>query len=192
MEFTKEQFEEIGPWYFHDLCFDSSDQEVMRKIFNLLPSHLQGLAVSWDCDDSVFRDDVYVYLLKNQFDMTPEEYRESEIGKDFFENGTYQEVDFDKLTPKKVMFDIETEGLDGNPNIMMMYDGEKAEQITLNGREVQSKLEELLENTKDGYAKGELGIILAPAGLGKYDPSRGRYQEKIDAAIKANKKDKDA
>ena len=191
MEFTKEQFEEIGPWYFHDLCFDSSDQEVMRKIFNLLPSHLQGLAVSWDCNDSVFRDDVFVYLLKNQFDMTPEEYRESEIGKDFFENGTYQEVDFDKLTPKQISFDIETGGLDGS-NVFMMYDGEKAEQITATGSD---KLKELLEKVNEGYEKGELGVILAPAGIGKtrkFDPNKGRYQEKIDAAIKANKNNKDA
>jgi hypothetical protein len=189
MEFTKEQFEEIGPWYFHDLCFDSSDQEVMRKIFNLLPSHLQGLAVSWDCDDSVFRDDVFVYLLKNQFDMTPEEYRESEIGKDFFENGTYQEVDFDKLTPKKISFDIETEG----DITVVDEDGVVTTIPKYEGKNVLDKL--LAQYPLDGYDKGELGIIMAPAGMGKtrkFNPSKGRYQEKIDAAIKANKKDKDA
>lgn len=182
MEFTREQFDEIGPWHFNDLCFDSSDQDVMFKIFNLLPSHLQGLAVSWDCDDSVFRDDVFVYLLKNQFDMTPEEYRESEIGNNFFKKGIYQEIDFDKLTPKKIFVDIETEGI-----ITVMNEG--LDEI------FTSKLDELLDDTKQGYEKGELAIILAPAGMGKtrkFYPEKGRYQEKIDAAIKANKKDKDA
>jgi len=97
MKFTKKQFDEIGPWYFSDLCFDSMNQSMMLKIFNLLPSHLQGLAVSWGCDDSVFRDDVFEFLLKNQFDMTVEEYRESNIGKDFFVNNIYQKIDFEKL-----------------------------------------------------------------------------------------------
>ena len=158
MEFTKEQFEEIGPWHFHDLCFDSSDQDFMHKIFNLLPNHLQGIAVSWGCHDSVFRDDAYEYLVKNQFDMTCEEYSKSEIGKEFFKNGTHQQFDFEKLKPKKIAFDIETEGV-----VSIMY---------------------------DGLNKGELSIM-APTGPDKYNPEKGRYDEKLQEAVNKYKK-KDA
>jgi hypothetical protein len=177
MEFTKEQFEEIGPWHFHDLCFDSSDQDFMHKIFNLLPSHLQGIAISWGCDDSVFRDDVYEYLVKNQFGMTCEEYRNSEIGKGFFKNGTYQTFDFEKLKPKKVLFDIETEGI-----TTVMIDGKVTQ--------FKSGIPKLDEIMSSGFKKGELGIIMAPVGIGKYNPDKGRYDEKIQNLI--NKHNKDA
>lgn len=181
MHFTKKQFEQIGPWYFHDLCFDSSNQEFMRKIFNLLPSHLQGIAISWGCDDSVFRDDAYEFLVKNQFGMTCEEYRNSEIGKEFFENGTYQKFDFEKLKPKEVLFDIETEDI-----TTVIIDGKVTE-----FKSGIPKLDEIMST--HGYKKGELGIIMAPVGIGKYDSSRGRYNEKIQAAIDAHKnKNKDA
>jgi hypothetical protein len=179
MKFTKKQFDEIGPWHFNDLCFDSTNQTMMLKIFNLLPSHLQGQAVSWGCDDSVFRDDVFEYLLDNQFGMTYDEYTKSEIGNNFFKKGIYQKFDFDKLKPKTVHVDLETEGLDGQ-NLMFMYEDGKAEQITLDGRKVQDKLKEMLSGTGDGYKKGELGIIMAPAGIGKAEVFE-RMMERVDA-----------
>jgi hypothetical protein len=180
MELTKKQFNEIGPWHFNDLCFDSSDQEFMRRIFNQLPSHLQGLAISWGCHDSVFRDDVFEYLLKKQFDMTYDEYCSSDIGKEFFENGTYQEFNFEKLKPNNVLIDIESEGI-----------------ITMTDKDGQVKfstgIEKLDEIISGGYKTGELGLFMAPHGIGKqlYDPSKGRYDEKIQNLIKANK-NKDA
>ncbi len=99
MKFTKKQFDEIGPWHFNDLCFDSTNQTTMLRIFNLLPRHLQGLAVSWGCDDSVFRDDVFKYLIKNQFNMTVDEYYNSDIFKWFIKKDNYQDISFKKLKP---------------------------------------------------------------------------------------------
>lgn len=180
MEFTKEQFEEIGPWHFHDLCFDSSDQDFMLKIFNLLPSHLQSMAVSWGCDDSVFRDDAYEYLLDNQFNMTCEEYRNSEIGKEFFKNRTYQTFNFDLLKPKNIVFDIET-----GDDIYVMYEG------VIDKIKLETGIQKLDEIMSGGLKMGELGIIMAPAGVGKYNPLKGRYNEKIQEAINKYKK-KDA
>ena len=186
MKFTKKQFDEIGPWYFNDLCFDSTNQTTMLKIFNLLPSNLQGLAVSWGCDDSVFRDDVFEYLIKNQFEMTVKEYYESDIFNYFIKKGHYQKFSFKKLKPKLAQIDIETEGG------IFMYDEGIAHKVTMDGRKMVIGLQEVIKNnlSTGGYAKGELGIIMAPHGVGKYNPSKGRYDEKLQDLI--NKHNKDA
>lgn len=157
MKFTKKQFDEIGPWHFNDLCFDSTNQKLMLRIFNLLPSNLQGLAVSWGCNDSVFRDDVFEYLIKNQFDMTLDEYYESDIFNKFINNGVYQQISLNKLNPKIV-------------KTVIGY---------------QQSLTKMMST--DGYAKGELGIIMVPHGVGKYNPAKGRYDEKINTLIEKHK-----
>jgi len=163
MKFTKKQFDEIGPWHFNDLCFDSTNQTTMLKIFNLLPSHLQGQAVSWGCDDSVFRDDVLEYLLDNQFGMTYDEYTKSDIGNNFFKKGIYQKISFKKLKPKTIQVDLETEGG------MFIYEDGVAKQVTMDGQMNLKGVQQAFidKMTTGGYEKGELGIILAPAGIGK-------------------------
>ena len=177
MKFTKKQFEEIGPWHFNDLCFDSSNQNFMLKIFNLLPSHLQGLAVSWGCDDSVFRDDVFEFLLENQFGMTYEQYCESEIGNNFFKKGVCQKFDFDKLKPKTIQVDLETGGFGWmNPAT--------ADVVTSTA---QLFLEKLMKG--HGLAKGELGIILAPHGNRKTGPTLEEMIETAKEQIDKNNKD---
>jgi len=158
MKFTKKQFDEIGPWHFNDLCFDSTNQTTMLKIFNLLPSHMQGQAISWGCDDTVFRDDVFEYLIENQFDMTVEEYYESEMFHYFIKKGQYQKISFKKLKPKVVQFDIETEG-----GTFMMYDDGVAHKVTMDGQfNLKTGIKELDKFMGGGFAKGELGIIMAP------------------------------
>ncbi len=156
MKFTKNQFDEIGPWHFNDLCFDSTNQTTMLKIFNLLPSHLQGLAVSWGCDDSVFREDVFEYLLENQFGMTHDEYTKSDIGNNFFKKGIYQKISFKKLKPKVVQVDIETAGGIYVDGVLVTEDAG----INLNLSGVQEALIREMKKTGEGYAKGELGIIM--------------------------------
>lgn len=184
MKFTKKQFDEIGPWYFNDLCFDSINQTMMLKIFNLLPSHLQGQAVSWGCDDTVFRDEVFKYLVENQFGMTTEEYYES----DKFQKGIYQKISFKKLKPKVIQVDIETEGgpytyMDG---VLVTQDAA----INLSG--VQESLIKEMGKGGDGYKKSELGVIMAPAGHGKAVHLEDMMKN-IDAVEMSNRKrDKDA
>lgn len=165
MKFTKKQFDEIGPWYFNNLCFDSTNQTTMLKIFNLLPSHLQGLAVSWGCDDSVFRDEVFEYLIKNQFNLTTDEYYNSEIYNLFVNNGQYQKISFEKLKPKNILVDIETDGA------IFVYDGN-----------VTHIFDTMTGNTGNGLQKGELGLIMAPFYGGKT-----RYNEKIQDLLNKHK-----
>jgi len=146
MKFTKKQFNQMGPMYFDDLCFDLTKSSIRLQIFNQLPSHLQGLAVSWGCDDTEFRNMVFEFLVDNQFGMTVKEYYESDIFNYFIKKDYYQDFDMDKLEPKKFEIDIETKG----------------------------------------------GIFITPKlhGVGKYNPDKGRYDEKIKNLI--NKHNKDA
>lgn len=79
MKFTKEQFEELGNFYTDDLNINSSDQNFMFEVFNLLPRNLQGLAVSWGLSDSDFQDGVLKYLIAKIHNLTVDEYYELEM-----------------------------------------------------------------------------------------------------------------
>ena len=70
MKFSREQFNEMGKLYIDDLAIDDSDQSMMFEVFNRLPSDIQGLAVQWGFSDTVFRDDVFVYLIRKLFNMS--------------------------------------------------------------------------------------------------------------------------
>lgn len=93
MKFTREQFKEMGNLYLDDLPFDDSNEDLMLELFNHLPSDLQGLAVSWGLNDTVFRDDLFEYLLENQFGWSINEYYDYHY-EDF--NGNI-EINFDLL-----------------------------------------------------------------------------------------------
>jgi hypothetical protein len=162
MKFTRKQFDEIGPWHFNDLCFDSTNQTTMLKIFNLLPSHLQGQAVSWGCDDSVFRDDVFEYLCENQFDMTVEKYYESDKFHWYIKKDYHQKISFKKLKPKVIQIDVETEG---GP-YTYVDDVLVTQYAAINLTGVQEAFINSMKESGNGYAKGELGIIV-PVGIGK-------------------------
>lgn len=54
--------------------FGDLSEDQMLEIFNALPSNIQGLAVSWGCNDTEFRDQVFVWVVENQFGLTPKEY----------------------------------------------------------------------------------------------------------------------
>jgi hypothetical protein len=63
---VKFEFEEGDFSSMHDILFDLSghsytDKE-LEKMFNKLPSHIQGTAVSWGMDDTVFGDQVCEYF----------------------------------------------------------------------------------------------------------------------------------
>jgi len=145
MKFTKKQFDEIGPWHFNDLCFDSTNQTTMLKIFNLLPSYLQGSAISYGCNDTVFRDDVFEYLIENQFDMSVEEYYNSDIFNLFMKKDVYQKISFKKLKPKPVQIDIETEGG------LFMFDNGVVQKVTMDAK-LSTTLDEMLKLKRERNA----------------------------------------
>lgn len=37
----------------------------IQKLWDEMPEHIKGTAVEWGCNDSVFRDNMYVWLSKN-------------------------------------------------------------------------------------------------------------------------------
>jgi len=104
MKFTKEQYDEMGPLYLDDLPFDNKNKAKMLELFNNLPSDLQGLAVSWGMNDTVFREDVFVLLLETQFGCTPKEYYDHHY-QDLEQQGCFDnnpiEINFTKLNTDK-------------------------------------------------------------------------------------------
>ena len=73
MKFTKEQYDSMGEFYLDDLEINQ-DSEKMFEIFNELPDNIQGIAVQWGFNDTVFRDNAFVFLVKKLFNQTVEEY----------------------------------------------------------------------------------------------------------------------
>ena len=47
------------------LDIEPTDEEIMN-FFNELPDHIKGLAVQWGTSDTVFRDDMFVWLKENK------------------------------------------------------------------------------------------------------------------------------
>lgn len=80
MIFNKEQLD-LENFYLPDMNFGDLTSDQMLEIFNALPSHIQGMAVSWGFSDTCFRDDVFVWLIKNQFGITSEEYHTNNMWK---------------------------------------------------------------------------------------------------------------
>ena len=97
MEYTKEQFKEIGPFYVDDFPIDDNDQDLMLKLFNHLPPHLQGLAIEWGCSETEFRDKVFVALIKSQFGMDVDTYYSNVITTQIRESDECITINFDLL-----------------------------------------------------------------------------------------------
>ena len=53
----------------HDVILEAlgiePTEEQILDFFNMLPDHIKGLAMQWGTSDTVFRDDMYVWLEKN-------------------------------------------------------------------------------------------------------------------------------
>jgi hypothetical protein len=79
MLFSKEQFEELeksGVMCLDDLNINGSDFEIRFNLFNSLPETEQGLAIQWGLSDSVFRDNVFEYLIEQWYDCDVKTYYE--------------------------------------------------------------------------------------------------------------------
>lgn len=96
MKLTREQYDEIGKFYLDDFPV-SSNQDIMFELFNNLPNHIQSVAIAWGFNDTVFRDNVFEFLCKNQLGLSCKDYYKSDIAKDYFNNGVLIELDFEKM-----------------------------------------------------------------------------------------------
>jgi len=63
----------MGEFHLDDLEINQ-DSEKMFELFNELPDNIQGIAVQWGFNDTVFRDEAFVILVKKLFNKTVEEY----------------------------------------------------------------------------------------------------------------------
>ena len=87
MKFTKEQFSELEEhsiFCCDDISMDWDDKNVRMNVFNSLPNDIQGLAIQWGISDSVFRDDVFVHLVKSLYGLSTESYYEN--FRNYFDN----------------------------------------------------------------------------------------------------------
>jgi len=97
MKFSREQFDSLGDFHIEDFPINQDDKDLMFEIFNHLEKHEQGMAISWGVDDTVFNDNVFKYLCQTQLGMSVEEYYQSQIAKDYFDNGKLIDIDFSKF-----------------------------------------------------------------------------------------------
>ena len=87
MILSKEQWTEMSDFHIDDFPLDTSDQNEMLKLFNILPNLIQGQAISWGCSDTEVRGDIFKYLCEMAFSQTVEEYYESDNLKNYIDHG---------------------------------------------------------------------------------------------------------
>jgi hypothetical protein len=87
MKFTREQFDELGPFYVDEFPIDDKDQDFMFHIFNSLSQVIQGQVVMWGFSDTEVREKIFEHLCEKVYKMSIEQYYESEYSKVYFEEG---------------------------------------------------------------------------------------------------------
>jgi hypothetical protein len=87
MIFTREQFNQLGPFYIDDFPIDSKDQDLMYKVFNKLPETLQGEVLSHGFNDTVVRENIFEHMCKIVYNMTGEEFYDSLYSEVYFKEG---------------------------------------------------------------------------------------------------------
>jgi hypothetical protein len=106
MKLTKEQLKMIGDSYLDDLPFRYEDVD-QKKLWNNMPEEIQLEALRWGANDTVVRDNVFEFLLKNQLDLTADMWYDKdedgiythELAEALFGKGEpiYIELDYEKL-----------------------------------------------------------------------------------------------
>jgi hypothetical protein len=55
----------------HDVILEALDykneditDDLIKEYWDNLPDHIKGIAVRWGCNDTVFRDEMYVWVVK--------------------------------------------------------------------------------------------------------------------------------
>jgi hypothetical protein len=64
VELEREDFDAMHDVIFEVKGYEPTDAQIQEK-WNLLPEGIQGLAIQWGCNDTVFRDEMYKWLGKN-------------------------------------------------------------------------------------------------------------------------------
>ena len=55
----------------HDVILEATEptekitDEIIIGYWKKLPDHIKGIAIQWGCDDTVFRDEMYVWIQNN-------------------------------------------------------------------------------------------------------------------------------
>jgi hypothetical protein len=57
----------------HDVILEALDykneyitDDLIKEYWDKLPDHIKGIAIQWGCNDTVFRDEMYVWVIKNK------------------------------------------------------------------------------------------------------------------------------
>lgn len=64
IKLEREDFDAIHGVIFEVKGFSPTDDEI-QKIWDRLPEDIQGTAIQWGCNDTVFRDNMYEWLMEN-------------------------------------------------------------------------------------------------------------------------------
>ena len=94
--------------YLDDLPFNLTKEE-SDYLFSLLPDHIAGLGTQWGYDDTVFREDVFKYIVKEKLGFSDtKEYYKSEVFKNYQDNGVIlsNEILFGKTEKYKISFSL--------------------------------------------------------------------------------------
>lgn len=81
MKFTREQFDDMGPFHVDELNINN-DQEFMFKVFNLLPDDLQGEVVKWGFNDTPAREAIFEHLVDILHRVSVAVYYNDKMGED--------------------------------------------------------------------------------------------------------------
>lgn len=88
MKFTLEQYKSIGePLVLDDFPLNKIDDNLGLLILNSLPSDIQGNVVSWGFSDTPTRESIFCFLLEKIGFKSTDDYYESNLAKEFFQNG---------------------------------------------------------------------------------------------------------
>ena len=61
IELEREDFNAMHDVILETKGYNPTDEQI-QEIWNSLPEDIKGTALQWGCDDTVFRDNLYVYL----------------------------------------------------------------------------------------------------------------------------------
>jgi hypothetical protein len=79
-----------------DLPFNLTDRE-KATLIKTLPMSIKKSIASWGISDTEVRDQIFCFILANQFGMTAQQYYDSEIANLYFKKDITQTFDFKKL-----------------------------------------------------------------------------------------------
>lgn len=98
MKFTLEQYKSIGEHLvLDDFPINNIDDDLGLFILNSLPSNIQGDIISWGFSDTPTREEIFCFLLEIIGFKSAEDYYESNLAKEFFQNGVQIDLNNFKL-----------------------------------------------------------------------------------------------